>query len=285
MGALRERMKEEMVLRGMSPRTQESYLGAVAALAKHYGCAPDTLSPEQIRSYLLYLLADRKRSASTVNVVSSAIRFLFSDTLGRKDFAAGLPRPKPPKRLPQVLSREEVAAIIAAAGGLRERTMLMAAYGAGLRVSELCALRVADIDSRRMSLRVEQGKGAKDRDTLLSATLLGQLRAYWREYRPAHWLFPAARDPRRPMNAQVPQRAFRAAKARAGTTKPASIHSLRHAFATHLLETGTDIHTIQRLMGHGGIQSTLVYFHLAREHLSATRSPLELLEFPRPGPA
>lgn len=281
MGALRERMKEELILRGMSLRTQESYLSAVAALAKHYGCSPEKIREEQLRSYMLYLLTERKLAASSVNVAVSAIRFFFRETLKREHMHLELPRPRPPSKLPYVLAREEVARIIEATADLRERTMLMTTYGAGLRVSELCALKVSHIDSRRMCLRVEQGKGAKDRDTLLSRRLLEQLRAYWRAYRPAHWVFPAARDPRRPMDAQVPQRAFRAAKVRAGIAKDCGIHGLRHAFATHLLESGVDVHTIQRLMGHSGIHSTLHYFHLAREHLSATPSPLDLLERPQ----
>lgn len=280
MGALRERMREELVLRGMSLRTQESYLSAVAALAKYYGCSPEQLREEQLRGYMLYLLTERSLAASSVNVAVSAIRFFYRETLKREHMRLDLPRPKRPSKLPYVLAREEVARIIEATRDLRERTMLMTAYGAGLRVSELCALKPGHIDAKRMCLRVEQGKGAKDRDTLLSRKLLEQLRAYWRAYRPGHWVFPAARDPRRPMDAQVPQRVFRAARARAGITKDCGIHGLRHAFATHLLESGVDVHTIQRLMGHSEIHSTLHYFHLAREHLSATPSPLDLLETP-----
>ncbi|MFO1321086.1 MAG: site-specific integrase [Burkholderiales bacterium] len=282
MGKLRERMKEEMVLRGMSTRTHQSYLSALEALTRHHGVSPDTLNEEQIRGYVLHLLVERKLSASSVNVAVSAIRFFFGATLHRRDMHLELPRPKPPKKLPYVLSRQEVAHIIEAARDERERTMFMLAYAAGLRVSELCSLRVGDIDSERMCLRVQLGKGAKDRDTLLSKRLLDQLRRYWREYHPAYWVFPGSRDPRRPMDEQIAQRAFRAAKGRAGVTKPCNIHGLRHAFATHLLESGVDIHTIQRLMGHSTIQSTLTYFHLARERLSATASPLDLLELTLP---
>ena len=282
MGKLRERMHEEMVLRGMSVRTQESYLAAVAGLTKHYGCSPDTIGDEQVRSYVLHLLVERKLSASSVNVAVSAIRFFFHTTLKRKDLHLDLPRPKRPLKLPYVLAREEIVNLIEAADDLRERTWFMTAYGTGLRVSELCALELGHIDAKRMCLRVEQGKGAKDRDTLLSQRLLLQLRTYWQEYRPAHWLFPAARDPRKRMDEQIPQRAFRAARLRAGITKPCGIHGLRHAFATHLLEAGVDVHTIGRLMGHSDIRSTLHYFHLAREHLSATPSPLDLLELPAP---
>lgn len=280
MGALRERMKEELILRQKSARTQESYLGAMVALTKHYGVSPETLSEEQIRSYLLHLLVERKLAASSVNVALSAIRFFYRETLCRQDLRLSFPRPRPPKKLPHVLAREEVTRIIEATRNDRDRTLLMTAYGAGLRVSELCALRVVDIDAKRMCLRVTQGKGAKDRDTLLSPRLLEQLRGYWRTYRPGEWLFPGSRDPGRCIDAQVAQRVYIAAKRRAGVSKPGSVHSLRHAFATHLLESGVDIHTIQRLMGHSTIQSTLHYFHLAREHLAATPSPLELLSFP-----
>ena len=282
MGKLRERMREDLILRGMSVRTQESYLAAVGALAKYYGCAPDTLNEEQIRCYLLHLLTQRKFAASSVNVAVSAIRFFFRESLKRADMPLDLARPKPPSRLPVILAREEVTRLILATPDARERTMFMTAYGTGVRVSELCALKLSDIDAARMCLRIEQGKGAKDRDTLLSPRLLDQLRLYWKQYRPAHWLFPAARDARRPMDVQVAQRAFGRALARAGVSKHCGIHGLRHAFATHLLESGVDIHTIQRLMGHASLHATLRYFHLAREHLSATASPLDLLEIPRP---
>lgn len=283
MGALRERMRQEMILRGMSERTQESYLSAVAAMAKRYKRSPETLSVEEIRNYLLYLIRERKLSTSTVNIALSAIKFLFHQTLQRQRLHVELPRQKAPKRLPQVLSRLEVSRLIEVTADLRYRTILMTAYGTGMRVSELCHLKLVDIDSQRMCIRVQQGKGAKDRETLLAPSLLVQLREYWRQYRPGGWLFPGGVDPREPMNVQIVQRAFRAARVRAGITKPCSVHSLRHAFATHLLEAGEDIHTIQRLLGHSSIQTTLVYFHLARDRIITTGSPLELLDIPKTG--
>lgn len=283
MGALRERMRQEMILRGMSERTQESYLFAVAAMAKHHKRSPETLSVEEIRSYLLYLIRERKLSTSTVNIALSAIKFLFHQTLHQQRLQIDLPYQRAPQRLPTVLSRQEVSKLIEVTADLRNRTMLMTAYGSGVRVSELCHLKLVDIDSQRMCIRVQQGKGAKDRETLLAPSLLVQLRHYWRQYRPGGWLFPASADPREPMNVQIVQRAFQAARARAGITKSCSLHSLRHAFATHLLEAGEDIHTIQRLLGHSSIQTTLVYFHLARDRLITTGSPLELLDIPKAG--
>lgn len=188
-----------------------------------------------------------------------------------------IPRARAPQRLPDILSREEVERLFAAANLLKHRTVLMTAYAAGLRVSELCALNVTDIDSERMTIRVEQGKGAKDRYTLLSPRLLKELRLYWQAQRPKSWLFPAARNADRPLNAHAAQRMFYAARDRAKITKRCGIHGLRHAFATHLLEGGTDVHTIQRLMGHTDIHTTMRYFHVARQKITATHSPLELL--------
>jgi site-specific recombinase XerD len=266
-----------MVLRGMSPRTRESYLAAVAGLAKFYGRSPDQLSESQVQAYLLHLIEERKLAWSTCNIAVSALRFFYHTTLKQPQAQFDLPRARAPQRLPQILSREEIARLIDGTPNPKHRLILMLAYGAGLRVSELCCLKIGDIDSARSCIRVEQGKGAKDRYTLLSARLLAQLRHYWALYRPPLWLFPSPRDPRTHIDAQTAQRVFRAALIRAGITKACSIHSLRHAFATHLLEAKVDVHTIQRLMGHGHISSTLRYFHLADRHFASTASPLELL--------
>jgi site-specific recombinase XerD len=280
MSALRKQLEADLAIRGMSERTREAYVGAVAALAKHYGRSPDRISQEETQRYLLHLLTERKLAASSCNVAASAFQFFYRVTLKRSAAEFALPRPKQPQKLPQILAREEVARLLAATENTKHRAMLMTAYGAGLRVSELCHLKVGDIDSTRMTIRVEQGKGAKDRYTLLSERLLGELRRYWLGYRPKHWLFVGGRHAgeERPIAVITAQRIYRSAKARAGITKEGGIHALRHAFATHLLEAGVDVHTIQRLMGHGHIGSTLRYFHLTDRHLAATPSPLELLD-------
>jgi len=277
MGVLRDEMERQMVLRRMSVRTRRSYTQAVAALAKHYRRRPDQLTQQEVQSYLLYLIEERKLAASSCKVALHGLRVFYHETLQRADMKFSLPRARTPQRLPEILSREEIERLFAAATLLKHRMVLMTAYAAGLRVSELCALKVADIDSDRMTIRVEQGKGAKDRYTLLSPRLLKELRLYWQAQRPKSWLFAAARDADRPLSAHAAQRMFYTARDRAKITKRCGIHGLRHAFATHLLEGGTDVHTIQRLMGHTDIHTTMRYFHVARQNIVATRSPLELL--------
>jgi site-specific recombinase XerD len=277
MGALREQMERQMVLRRMSVRTRQSYSAAVAQLAKHYRRGPDRLTAAQIQSYLLYLIEDRKLASSSCNVALHGLRFFYHETLKRPDLQFAIPRARTPQKLPEILSREELERLFAAANHLKHRALLMTTYAAGLRVSEVCALQVTDIDSERMTVRVEQGKGAKDRYTLLSPRLLKELRLYWQMFRPKSWLFPAARNATRPLDPHSAQRMFYAARDRAKITKRCGIHGLRHAFATHLLEAGTDVHTIQRLMGHTNIHTTMRYFHVARQKITATLSPLELL--------
>lgn len=277
MGVLREQMERQMVLRRMSIRTRQSYSAAVAQLAKHYRRPPDRLTAAEIQSYLLYLIEERKLASSSCNVALHGLRFFYHETLKRPELKFAIPRSRTAQRLPDILSREEIERLFAAASLLKHRVLLMTTYAAGLRVSEVCALKISDIDSERMTIRVEQGKGAKDRYTLLSPRLLKELRLYWQADRPKSWLFPAARDADRPLNAHAAQRMFYAARDRAKITKRCGIHGLRHAFATHLLEAGTDVHTIQRLMGHTDIHTTMRYFHVARQKIAATDSPLELL--------
>ena len=283
MDTLRQQMAGDLVVRGMAVRTQEAYLGAVVGLAKFCGRSPDQIGEAEVQRYLLHLLQERKLAHSSCNVVVSALEFFYRVTLKRRETEFCLPRPKVPAKLPQTLSREEVAALIEMTTNLKHRALLMATYGGGLRLLEVCHLKLTDIDSERMTLRVEQGKGAKDRYTLLSPRLLVGLRRYWCVYRPKLWLFPSPRAPEQPLSAHTAHRIFHAAKDRAGITKAGGIHALRHAFATHLLEAGADVHTIQRLMGHDSLSTTARYFHLAQKHLSSTASPLELLE--RPGTA
>jgi integrase/recombinase XerD len=277
MGTLRKQMDGDLVVRGMAVRTRESYLGAVAGLAKYYGRSPDQITEQEVQKYLLHLIEERKLAWSSCNIAAQGLKFFYHVTLKRTEAQFGIPTARQPQKLPQILAREEVARLIERTAHPKHRAILMTTYGAGLRLNELCHLKIGDIDSARMTIRVEQGKGAKDRYTLLSPRLLTELRRYWASYRPEPWLFPS-NDGTHPISDATVQKIFYAAKKRAAIVKQCGIHGLRHAFATHLLEAGVDVHTIQRLMGHGHISSTLRYFHLARKHLAGTTSPLELLE-------
>jgi len=280
---LRRRMEEAMVLRGLALRTRETYLTCVAALAKHYRRSPDELDATQIQAYLLHLIQEKKLAYASVNQASCAIRFLFGQVLRRPKIWLDIPMAKVPSRLPVVLARDQITRLIDACTTLRARTVLMTTYGAGLRLSEVCALQVGDIESApdRMCLKVRQGKGGKDRYTLLSPKLLATLRRYWQTVRPRLWLFPD-KSGNGPMRDQTAQRIYWAACDAAQLTHAAGIHTLRHSFATHLLESGVDLHTIQRLLGHGHISTTMRYLHLAQSRLTGTPSPLELLDFPSP---
>lgn len=282
MTPLRQRMMDAMVLRGFAARTQEAYCAAVGALARHYGRSPEKLGSEQLQSYLLHLITEKKLAYASVNQASCAFRFLFGTVLRQPEVHLEIPMAKVPKRLPQILSREEVWRLIETAATLRARTLLTTTYAAGLRVSEVCALQLADIESApdRMCLKVRQGKGGEDRYTLLSPRLLEALRHYWREQRPVHWLFPNTSGSA-PIDVCTAQRMYCAARDAAGIPRAGGIHSLRHAFATHLLESGVDLPTIQRLLGHGYISTTMRYLHLARSRVTGTTSPLDLLELPK----
>jgi integrase/recombinase XerD len=279
MSPLRRQMEADMVVRGLAYRTRGAYVESVTRLAKFYGRRPDQISQEEVQRYLLHLLQERKLAHSSCNVMCSALQFFYRVTLKRREAEFCLPRPKVPSRLPEILSREEIAALIDKTENLKHRALLMTTYAGGLRVSEVCQLRVTDIDSQRMTIRIEQGKGAKDRYTVLSPRLLTELRRYWLANRPEPWLFPS-RTAAQPMLVKTAQRIFRAAKDRAGITKDCGIHGLRHAFATHLLEAGVNVHRIQRLLGHGSLNTTARYFHLAQPNLADTASPLDLLERP-----
>ena len=280
---LRQRMIDAMLLRGFAPRTQEAYCDAVLALARHYHCSPEKLSAEQLQSYLLHLIREKKLAYASVNQAACAFRFLFGTVLRQPAARLDIPMAKVPKRLPQILSRDEVTRLIEAAATLRGRTLLTTTYAAGLRVSEVCALQLTDIESAadRMCLKVRQGKGAQDRYTLLSPRLLDALRRYWRDGRPRTWLFPNASGSA-PIDVSTAQRIYCAARDAAGIARERGIHTLRHAFATHLIEAGVGLHTVQRLLGHGHISTTMRYLHLARSHLTGTTSPLELIDPPTP---
>ena len=276
MSELRTRMIHDMALRRFSPRTQESYLGAVKGLAAYYRTPPDRLDPKQIQDYLLHLMVERELAWSSLNVAVCGLRFFSHTTLGWDPMDLVIPPRKRPSPLPEVLSVEEVERLLEAPTNPKHRAVLMTTYAAGLRVSEVVRLQIRDIESERMMIRVEKGKGQKDRYTVLSERLLGELRAYYRKCRPRTWLFPG-QDPDRPLSVSSAQRAYAQAKQRAGITRGRGIHALRHCFATHLLEAGVDVRVIQVLMGHTSILTTMRYLRVTRKTIGATRSPLDWL--------
>jgi site-specific recombinase XerD len=279
MTELRQRMIKEMTIRNFSPRTQEAYLSAVAGLAKHYRQSPDKITKGMIREYLLYLIQERKLAWDSCNVAVSGLRFFYTHTLGKKSISLSIPPRKKVTQLPEILSSEELESLFAALSNQKHRTLLMTTYSAGLRLNEVVHLRVTDIDSKRMMIRVKQGKGRKDRYTILSKRLLTELRAYWKRYRPPVWLFYGAKKSR-PLTDRSAQAVYYNAKKKAGITKGKGIHMLRHCFATHLLEAGVNLRTIQMLMGHTSIMTTMTYLQVTRKQISSTQSPLDLLEIP-----
>jgi len=282
MGELRTRMERDMVLRGLAVRTRESYLAAVAGLARYAGKRPDRLTDREVQGYLLYLIQERHLAWSSCNVAAQALRFFYHTTLGHSRTRFTIPAPKQPSKLPAIFSREEVSRLLAAASFRKHRALLMTTYAAGLRVSEVVALQVGDLDGERHAIHVRHGKGGQDRYTLLSERLLTELRTYWQQLRPRPWLFPT-RDGRRPMHPGTAQKIYYLAKTRAQIAKQGGIHALRHAFATHLLEAGTDLRTIQELLGHRHISTTMRYLHLAQKQVLGQRSPLDLLTLPDAG--
>jgi integrase/recombinase XerD len=275
MTPLRRRMIEDMRLRNLAERTIDTYVDRVAAFARHFGTSPEHLGSDHIRAYLLHLV-DQKASWATFNQTRSALRFLYGTTLKRRWVDDGVVCVKTPRKLPVVLSLDEVAQFLAAIGNIKHRAILMTAYAAGLRLSEVAGLRVEDIDSRRMVLRVRQGKGRKDREVMLSPRLLDLLRRYWQVVRPHDYLFPG-RDPDRPISHSAVQRICQAALRASGLKKRISPHSLRHSFATHLLEAGADLRTIQVLLGHSELRTTARYTHISSARLHGTSSPLDRL--------
>jgi site-specific recombinase XerD len=279
MTSLRQKMIKEMTLREFSPRTQEAYLSAVAGLAKHYKQSPDKITKGMIREYLLYLIEERKLAWSSRNIVVSGLRFFYSHTIGKKSLSLSIPPRKQVTQLPEILSAEELESLFVALSNQKHRTLLMTTYAAGLRVSEVVGLKVTDIDSKRMMIRVQQGKGRKDRYTVLSKRLLTELRIYWKMYKPPLWLFFGTKK-RRPLTDRSAQVIYYSAKKKAGITKGKGIHTLRHCFATHLLEAGVNLRTIQMLMGHRSILTTMIYLQVTRKQISSTQSPLDLLELP-----
>lgn len=282
MTELREKMIREMQLRRFSERTQRSYIMAVAALAKYYGRSPDVITNTEVQDYLLYLMNDRKLAWSSCNLAVSAFRFFYSKTLCDESIRLSIPPRKNESRLPEVLSREAVETLLDCTTNPKSRLLLMATYSAGLRVSEVVRLKPEHIDGSRMTIRIEQAKGNKDRYTILSGRLWEEMQFYLKVYRPTIWLFYARyRD--KPMNITTAQRIYNAARQKAGITRGRGIHTLRHCFATHLLESGIDLRTIQELMGHRYINTTIRYLHLTHARLSSVRSPLDLGSLPCEG--
>ena len=259
MTPLRQRMVEDMRVRNLSANTQRAYLQQVGAFAKHFGRSPATLGPEEIRTWQLHLVEVRQLARSSLVTATAALRFLYTVTLKRDWAIDDIVMSKKPRTLPVILSREEVTLFLESIRSFKHRTILMAAYAGGLRISEVTRLKVSDIDSQRMVLRVEQGKGQVDRYVMLSPRLLEILRTYWRAGRPQHWLFPG-RCPDQSIDPATIRLACKQARHRAGISKPVTPHSLRHAFATHLLESGTDVRTIQLLLGHRSLATTSHYY-------------------------
>lgn len=277
MGVLKERMETDLKLRNLSPGTQERYLACVRKLAAYYMRSPAQLTEDEVRGYLLYLREEKKVGPSTQKVYVAAFKFLYGTTLNTPEVVRSLWAPKVPKKLPEVLSGTEVDSLLAAVRSLEYRAVLMTAYGAGLRISEACSLYPEDIDSRRMLIRVRHGKGDRQRYVMLSQRLLAALREYWRAARPpGPWLFPGQADGRHVSKASV-RKALKAAAETCGLTKRATPHTLRHSFATHLLESGADIRTIQVLLGHRSIRTTQLYAQVSTAHIARTTSPLDLL--------
>jgi len=272
-------MLRDMTVRGFSPRTHEAYIRQVVGLARHYHRAPDQLSADEVQAYLAHLFQARKRSWSTCAQAAHAFRFLYHVTLGRETTAFHVPAPKQPQKLPDILSREEVWRLLRACTHPWHRLLLATTYAGGLRVSEVVALKVADLDADRLTIHISQGKGGKDRYVPLSQRLLQDWRAYWRIRPPHVWLF-ANRQGTRPIDITVAQKLYTMAKLRAGITKQGGIHALRHAFATHLLEAGRNLPTVQELLGHRHLSTTARYLHVTPGRVLATGSPLDLPEPP-----
>ena len=275
MSPLRRRMVEDMTVRNLSPATQRSYVHAVARFSRHFSRSPDRLSLEDVRAYQVHLVSSGI-SWPALNQTVCALRFFYGVTLGHGEIPERIPYAREPRTLPVVLSADEVVRFLEAVPSLKTRTALTAAYAAGLRASEAIGLRIGDIDSRRMVIRVEHGKGGKDRYVMLSAQLLRILRTYWRLARPKDWLFPG-RDGSRPIDVQVLYAACRSAGAAAGLDKRVTVHTLRHSFATHLLETGTELRIIQVLLGHNNLSSTARYTRVSAGLIGKTMSPLDRL--------
>ena len=283
MTPLRRRLLEDMGIRNLADNTQAAYLQQIIAYSNHFHRPPQELGPEAVRAYQVYLTETRRLSPSSISVATGALRFLYKVTLKRDWAVDEIPMPKRAFKLPVILSREEVMRFLDSIHNTKHRAILMTAYAAGLRISEVTHLKVTDIDSQRMMLRVDQGKGRKDRYVMLSPRLLELLRTYWKIGRPTHWLFPGE-VAGQPITRNAVGLACHKAHRASGIAKPITAHSLRHAFATHLLESGTDVRTIQLLLGHRSLATTSRYLKVATSTICATASPFDLLPVVEPPP-
>jgi integrase/recombinase XerD len=275
MSPLRQRMIEDMKIRNLAPATQQSYLYAVARFSRHFNCPPDQLGMEQVRAYQLHLV-EQKHSWGSINEVATALRFFYGVTLGQRDVMERIVHGREPEKLPPFLSPEELTRFLEAVPGLRNRVALTTSYAAGLRISEVTRLTIDSIESQRMLIRINGGKGGKDRYAMLSPRLLEILRSYWRIARPHYWLFPG-QEPGHHVSKGTLQDACRTARRRARINKPVTAHSLRRSFATHLLENGTDIRVIQVLLGHADLSSTTRYTQVPTTLIANTLSPFDSL--------
>jgi integrase/recombinase XerD len=282
MTPLRRRMIDDMTLRNFTPATIDAYVRCVARFALHFHASPDLLGREHVRAYLLHLLQEQHISHSYYKLTRCALRFFYRETLGRDDVPASLAPVKQPRTLPVVLGADELTRFFAAITNLKHRALLMTAYAAGLRVSEVTRLCVADIDSARMVIHIRQGKGRKDRYVMLSPRLLEILRAYWKAARPDNFLFPGAVADQ-PLTTGSVRKVCHRARHAAGLGKHVTVHTLRHSFATHLLESGTDLRTIQVLLGHHSFNTTARYVHVATASLPSTKSPFDRLDLNKRG--
>jgi integrase/recombinase XerD len=281
MSPLRQQFIRELVIRGMSDRTQEAYVYWVYQLAKYYHRSPDQVSDEQVKVFLQYLVQERKLASSSLNQAASAVRSFYQLVLRRPvdQVALAVPRYRAGTRRPQVFSIQEMERLLTVGcPHPKHRAFLVTVYGAGLRLNEACHLKVKHLDSSRQQIRIEQGKGRKDRYTLFTPALQEQLRIYWKAFRPTHWLFPSSQHPQEPMPDGTGQKIFWHAVDRAGVPRKGGIHSLRHSFATHLLESGVEITVVQRLLGHSSLSTTSTYLHVRQERLAQIKSPLQLLD-------
>ena len=274
MGKLRDQMLAELQLRGAIPSTQKVYIREVSNFSKYFNKSPEELGEEQLKEYLLHLLQDRKLSVGTFHFYFAGIKFLYNHTLKRPWVVEKIRGPKKKKKLPVVLDLSEVESLFSVTANLKHKAILMLTYSAGLRESETTRLKITDIDSKRMMVRVQDGKGGKDRYTILSRTALECLRQYWRSYHPKDWLFEG-KEKGNHISARSIQEIVYDARKHAGITKPVSPHTLRHSFATHLIEAGTSLHHVQLLLGHRSPVTTTVYLHVSRLNLSQVTSPLD----------
>jgi len=284
MKPVRQKFHNEMQLRGLSPRTVESYTAAVIGLSKFYNRSPEKISEEEIKQYLLYLINTRNLAVSTCNLAVAAFKFFFKNVVGNIDLTLEIPYQKRPKRLPVILNHEELGRLFSMTPNPKHRLMMMTAYASGVRSSELVRLKLEDVDSHEMTIRVNSGKGQKDRLTVLSQRLLHELRDYYKVYRPQKWLFYGG-NVNTHINKSTAARVFKQAKKRAHIQKAGGIHTLRHSFATHMLEYGIDLRRLQMMLGHSNLSTTAVYLHLATDFVKNLFSPFDKMQFPDSSPS